>query len=70
MAERIDSQKPTIRLKMQGISNCFGATTAIEDISIEVAPRRVKKWSRYDSLPELVLYGILTKALADLGPIS
>ena len=41
MAERIDSQQPTSRLKMQGISNRFEATFAIEDISIEVAPGEV-----------------------------
>jgi ribose transport system ATP-binding protein len=41
MAERIDSQKPAIRLKMQGVSKRFGATIALENVSIEVAAGEV-----------------------------
>ena len=41
MAERIDSQQPAIRLQMQGVSKRFGATIALEDVSIEVATGEV-----------------------------
>jgi ribose transport system ATP-binding protein len=41
MAERIDSQQPAIRLQMQGVSKRFGATIALEDVSIEVAAGEV-----------------------------
>ncbi len=41
MAERINSQQPAIRLQMQGVSKRFGATIALQDVSIEVATGEV-----------------------------
>ncbi len=41
MAERIDSQQTTARLRMQGISKRFGATVALQDVGIEVATGQV-----------------------------
>ena len=41
MAERIDSQQTTARLRMQGISKRFGATIALQDVSIEVASGQI-----------------------------
>ena len=41
MAERIDSHQLKLRLQMQGVSKRFGATVALEDVSIEVAAGQV-----------------------------
>ena len=41
MAERIDSDQSSIRLQMRDVSKRFGATVALEDVSIEVAAGRV-----------------------------
>ena len=41
MAERIDSDQSSIRLRMRDVSKRFGATVALEDVSIEVAAGRV-----------------------------
>ena len=41
MAERINSQQPAIRLRMQGVSKRFGATIALQDVSIEVGAGQV-----------------------------
>ncbi len=41
MAERIDSDQSSIRLQMQGVCKCFGATVALEDVSIRVAAGQV-----------------------------
>ncbi|MGD8787108.1 MAG: sugar ABC transporter ATP-binding protein, partial [Phycisphaerales bacterium] len=41
MAERVDSDQSAIRLQMQGIDKRFGATTALDDVSIEVAAGEV-----------------------------
>jgi len=37
MAERVDSDQSLIRLRMRDVSKRFGATVALEDVSIEVA---------------------------------
>lgn len=41
MAGRIDSQQATARLRMQGINKRFGATIALQDVSIEVASGQI-----------------------------
>ncbi len=41
MAERIDSDQSSIRLQMQGVCKRFGATVALEDVSIRVAAGQV-----------------------------
>ncbi len=41
MAERIDSEQSSIRLRMRDVSKRFGATVALEDVSIEVAAGEV-----------------------------
>ncbi len=41
MAERIDSDQSLIRLRMRDVSKRFGATVALEDVSIEVAAGEV-----------------------------
>lgn len=41
MAERVDSDQSSIRLQMQGVCKRFGATVALEDVSIEVAAGQV-----------------------------
>ena len=41
MAERVDSDQSSIRLQMRDVSKRFGATVALEDVSIEVAAGRV-----------------------------
>ncbi|MFH1883002.1 MAG: sugar ABC transporter ATP-binding protein [Planctomycetota bacterium] len=41
MAERIDSDQSSIRLRMRDVSKRFGATVALEDVSIEVAAGQV-----------------------------
>ncbi len=41
MAERIDSDQSSIRLQMRDVSKRFGATVALEDVSIEVAAGQV-----------------------------
>jgi len=41
MAERVDSDRTSIRLQMQGVCKRFGATVALEDVSIEVAAGQV-----------------------------
>jgi len=41
MAERIDSDQSSIRLRMRDVSKRFGATVALEDVSIEVAAGEV-----------------------------
>ncbi len=41
MAERIDSDQSLIRLQMRDVSKRFGATVALEDVSIEVAAGQV-----------------------------
>ncbi|MFH1716458.1 MAG: sugar ABC transporter ATP-binding protein [Planctomycetota bacterium] len=41
MAERVNSHQPAARLRMQEVSKRFGATVALEDVSIEVAPGQV-----------------------------
>jgi len=41
MAERVDSDQSSIRLQMQDVCKRFGATVALEDVSIEVAAGEV-----------------------------
>ena len=41
MAERIDSDQSSIRLRMRDVSKRFGATVALEDVGIEVAAGEV-----------------------------
>jgi len=41
MAERVDSDQSSIRLQMQGVCKRFGATVALEDVSIRVAAGQV-----------------------------
>ena len=41
MAERVDSDQSSIRLQMREVSKRFGATVALEDVSIEVAAGQV-----------------------------
>ncbi len=41
MAERIDSDEPTVRLEMHGVCKRFGATVALEDVGIKVAAGQV-----------------------------
>jgi len=41
MAERVDSDQSSIRLQMQGVCKRFGATVALEDVSIGVAAGQV-----------------------------
>ncbi|MHC4360485.1 MAG: ATP-binding cassette domain-containing protein, partial [Planctomycetota bacterium] len=41
MAERIDLEQPAARLEMRGICKRFGATVALEDVCIKVAPGEV-----------------------------
>jgi len=41
MAERVDSDQSSIRLQMRDVSKRFGATVALEDVSIEVAAGQV-----------------------------
>ncbi|MHC4245097.1 MAG: sugar ABC transporter ATP-binding protein [Planctomycetota bacterium] len=41
MAERVEPDQPAIRLQMQGVGKRFGATVALEDVSIKVASGQV-----------------------------
>ena len=41
MAERVEPDQSAIRLQMQGVCKHFGATVALEDVSIKVASGQV-----------------------------
>ena len=70
MAERVDSQAATARLRMQGISKRFGATVALQDVGIEVASGQVLALVGENGAGKSTLMKVLSGAIkADAGRI-
>ena len=68
MAGRIDSDESPIRLQMQGICKRFGATIALEDVGIKVAPGEVLALVGENGAGKSTLMKVLSGAIkADSG---
>ncbi len=68
MAERIDSQQTTARLRMQGVSKRFGATVALQDVGIEVAAGQILALVGENGAGKSTLMKVLSGAIkADAG---
>jgi ribose transport system ATP-binding protein len=68
MAERIDSQQTTARLRMQGVSKRFGATVALQDVGIEVATGQILALVGENGAGKSTLMKVLSGAIkADAG---
>jgi len=68
MAERIDSQAATARLRMQGVSKRFGATLALQDVGIEVAAGQILALVGENGAGKSTLMKVLSGAIkADAG---
>jgi ribose transport system ATP-binding protein len=70
MAGRIDSDRSSIRLEMQGICKRFGATTALQDVSIKVACGEVLALVGENGAGKSTLMKVLSGAVkADSGRV-
>jgi len=68
MAGQIDSDRSSIRLEMQGICKRFGATTALQDVGIKVAPGEVLALVGENGAGKSTLMKVLSGAVkADSG---
>ncbi len=68
MAERIDSQAATARLRMQGVNKRFGATIALQDVTIEVASGQILALVGENGAGKSTLMKVLSGAIkADAG---
>ncbi len=68
MAERVDSQQTTARLRMQGVSKRFGATVALQDVGIEVAAGQILALVGENGAGKSTLMKVLSGAIkADAG---
>ena len=68
MVERIDLEQSAVRLEMRGICKRFGATVALKDVSIKVAPREVLALVGENGAGKSTLMKVLSGAVkADAG---
>jgi len=68
MVERVDFDRSAVRLEMQGICKRFGATVALEDVGIKVAPREVLALVGENGAGKSTLMKVLSGAVkADAG---
>lgn len=71
MVERIDSGKSDLRLQMRGVCKRFGATVALDDVGIEVAPGRVLALVGENGAGKSTLMKVLSGAIKpDAGEMS